>query len=44
MNADKIDDGVDQEYNRGALIAHNQVRRYHGAPPLAIDWKLANGA
>jgi len=43
-NADKIDKAVDQDYNRRACAAHNKYRSWHGAPPVGIDWALANSA
>ena len=43
-NADIIDPEVDQDYNRKAQAAHNRVRKYHGVPPVGIDWALANSA
>ena len=43
-NADNIDADVDQDYNRRACAAHNRLRKYHGAPPVGIDWALANSA
>jgi hypothetical protein len=32
------------DFNTRLLNAHNRVRKYHGAPPVAIDWALAKGA
>ena len=44
INSHLIAPDVDIDYNRRACAAHNRLRRYHGAPPVGIDWLLANGA
>ena len=37
-NENMIDPNVDQEFVRRVCAAHNRFRKYHGAPPVFIDW------